>query len=387
MTVAKTKKFLRLLADTDIPTVTLMPLLVDTLKSLIPAYEVSVIHVNENTEPTTYYTEKFNEDSHDLFSQAGDKLATNHQTAHKHDPAAFDVLFKQDTPYGNLVPVTEAFLAGANYQHFFKPNGIYHALDVLIKDDDKPIAVIGLFRQKHEPAFTKKDVKLIGDVHATLCRLFLRDVKVDVPSSRRFLEKSTMVTVDEHGNIIGKAPDAMRLLTSALACKSRELLSKDNVLPASCLAFRTQVQKALSASQSNDEVQNDVYLAAPFGRLHLRAYTLAQDTSQENTTHYGIHIDFYGDIAEALLAYLRATPLSARLIEIAYLVAMGMNTNVLKQHLSLTYNSLKTYLNRLYVHFDVRDFDALKMRVIEHARLHAFRQSERRHLLMQFLRD
>lgn len=159
MKIAKTKKFLHLLADTDLPTVTLMPLLVDTLKSLIPAYEVSVIHVNQNTEPTTYYTEKFDERSHDLFSEVGNELANNelrYDDSNAFDPAAYHVLFQQPTPYGNLVPVTQAYLNGATYRFFFEPNGIYHVLDVLIKDGDKPIAVIGLFRQKHEPAFTAK---------------------------------------------------------------------------------------------------------------------------------------------------------------------------------------------------------------------------------------
>lgn len=385
MTPAKTHKFLRLLATTDIPTVTLMPLLVDTLKALIPSYEVSIIHVNEHTEPTTYYTEKFDAISHEMFSKVGHELANNqlhYDDTNAYDPAAYSVLFKAKTPYGNLVPVSDAYLNGATYRYFFAPNGIYHVLDILIKDQDKPIAVIGLFRQQHEAAFTQKDVNTIGKLYATLCQLFIREQTIETNAERRFLEKSTMVTVDENGVIINKAPEAMRLLSSALACKARELLSHDKILPSSCLAFRQQVQKVLQPEPHN--AQQKVYLAAPFGRLLLRAYPLEQVSDAQQ---YGIHIDFYGDIAEAVLAYLRTTSLPYKLLEIAFFISMGDSSEKLQARLNLSYNSLKTYLNRLYVFFDISDFNRLKNTLIQRARKHATAQNERRHLLVQFLQD
>lgn len=58
MTKAKVVKFLELLSETDLPIVTMMPLLHDTLKAYIPSYEVWVFLVNEQMEPTEYYGEK-----------------------------------------------------------------------------------------------------------------------------------------------------------------------------------------------------------------------------------------------------------------------------------------------------------------------------------------
>lgn len=367
---AKNIKFLRLLADSDLSALTLMPLLTDTLKSLIPAYEVAVIHVNERAEPTTYYTEKFSPNSHEMFTEAGHELANNtlrYDDSNAKDPAAFQVLFEQPQAVGNLVPVTAEYLAGATYRFFFQPNGIYHVLDIAIKAGNQPIAIIGLFRQKNEPAFTAKDVQLVEKIYDILCHILMKTTSV-ADNSRLFIEASTLITVDDSGAIVAAAPDAESILCHALACKERAILSKDKQLPPSCLAFQRNVMQLVSKETA------ETYLDVPFGRLHLRAYPLADSP----TAACGIHIDFYGDIAEALLAYLRTTELSAKLIEIAYFAALGHDLPALQQRLTLQYSSLKTYLNRIYSVFNVGDLSSLRQTLTEQAQQFTKQQRQRR---------
>lgn len=375
MTPIKTTKFLKLLSQTELPTETLMPLLVDTLKALIPVLGVSVIRLNEQAEPTTYYTEIFDQESCHKFDMDGHRFASGDFPQANNtntDPAAFCELFRHETPYGNLVPVSEAYLQGATYQYLFKPNNIYHVLDIEVKDKAKPVAILGLFREKKDPAFSNKELAIVGQIYTNLCLLFNRKTPEisHEQSEQWFLEKSTMITTDASGAIIAEAPEAIGLISNALACQSRAILNEQQVLPSQCLAFQQKVKSALSS------LDNSVYLATPFGRLHLRAYPLG---STPNPERYGIHIEFYGDISEALLAYLRTVALPAKLIEIAYYVGMAKQFSELKAFLGLQNSSFKTYLSQLYAFFAVSDYEMLKAHLVQSAKQYAAEHNLRRH--------
>lgn len=388
MTKAKVVKFLELLSETDLPIVTMMPLLHDTLKAYIPSYEVWVFLVNEQMEPTEYYGEKIPNNIHHLINRSGDQFASNtfeqNDSAEKPqektmDPASFQSFFAQERRYGNLLKLTKEYLEGATYQHIFKPVGIHYVVGASVIVEVKPTAIVGIFRQEHEPAFTEADATLVGEIYPLLVKIFSRK---DTPKPRtlstpRFFEKSTMLVVDDQGKIIFKKRDAFQLLSSALASKSRFLLNQENTIPPQCVLFNEKLKE--SASELID-----VTLDVPFGHLILRSYEL--DSADDTVTHYGVHIDFYGDVGEALLHYLRVAGFPPSLMKIAYFIGTGESIEKVATRLSIKKSSMKTYLNRLYQAFYVSNIDDFREALLESTKEYLQKQTARRHFLMQFSR-
>lgn len=339
---------LRHLCSAGLPALTIMPLLSKQIHQLIPCLSFTFIYVDDDCRPLEYYAEHFNEQSHQLFCQKGAELVTT-----TNDPASFKLLFALPAVYGNLIHPPTVFYESANYQHFFKPNGIYHVMDMQLTDNGKPIAMGAIFREKlSQSAYTKQEQTLLPLIREYLQHLALAPNTFNKPCdsmAHKPIEltdateqSSCSIIVNNQGKLLMASAQAIALLKTAVTAGQRHALDKQDM--------SDLLQTLCNTSQKNTTQLPIMRLATPGGILVLRAYrlenlTAGSDIQQENMI--AIHIAKQVPTAYKIWQNLMRFKLTVQEQRVAWLLCQGYDATRVAQQLSIKYSTYRTYVKNL----------------------------------------
>ncbi len=335
MSANKALGALRLILHSGVDVMTMMPLMSECLKRLVPAFSLSMIRVDANCAPQQHYSEYFDEFSHRLFAESG-----HHFSATTDDPAAFGNLLRQKVPYGNLIRGGEAFESGATFQHLFQRNGIHHVLDVAIRDASGPLGILGIFREREAKAFTRGDVHLISQLYDALTHAFRA---APLPADFDELDAAVLLA-NAQGVIEWATPTARAWLEDATGGLERAHLMGANVLPEACRSLAQRLRAGESPTLS---------LAVPGGRLRLRAYGLSPMSPNDLTSRIAIHLQLEMNRRLKVLRALDTSPLTERQRWIALGHLDGLGVSEIQASMGITHSTLKSYQKDLYRRLDV----------------------------------
>lgn len=370
--------FLKQISTSGLDLLAEMPAVADSLRRLIPAFSMSMIRVDERCAPLHHYSEYFDEFSHRLFAESG-----HHFSARTDDPAAFSNLLRRPVPFGNLVRPTEAFFAGATYQHLFARNGIHHVLDVALRDGAGPLGILGIFREESAPSFTRSDVAMVAQlyphlVHACAARpteTFLEEAGYDEIGSG-------LLVVDRAGAIQFASPHARLWLQDATGGPERAAIATEGRLPAACRELlrcweNAQREAPLAGARASDVPT--LCLPLPGGRLRLRAYSLAGHANAMGETGLiGVQLSLeMGQELRVRTALARA-PITPQQRRIALALWRGADTAKIREEIGVSAGTLKSYQKDMYARLGVSSVAQLRKLLDEQARAITFDLS--RHL-------
>lgn len=347
MSRTKDFAFLRLLFTSGIDLVSLMPVASECIKRLIPSFSLSMIRVDQRCAPHQHYSEYFDEFSHRLLDASGHEFAL--QTD---DPAAFTNLMRNRVPYGALVGQPPGFLQGAFYERVFKRNGMFHVLDVALRDANGPLGILGIFREQKSPPFSRAEIAIVHELYPLLVHA---SVAKPVPS--RYDEtESAMLVASAAGTIVWASQPARQWLEGATArAGERAFLVNRHLLPEAC----RRLCRALDAHQSGApqggalrEVPS-VTLPLPGGRLRLRAYSLAPQLGDHDEARVGVQLTLEMHRGLRMLRALERCPITPQQRRLAVGLWQGKRTQELTAELGLSASSLKTYQKDLYGRLEV----------------------------------
>lgn len=332
---------------------TVMPVASEFIKRLIPSFSLSMICVDAGCAPQQHYSEYFDEVSLKLFASAGDRL-----TANQEDPAAFGKLLRAPVPYGNLIEPPPSYWSGTIYQHFFARNGIHHLLDVALRDASGPLGIMGIFREKGAPPFSRAEVALIHELYPLLLHAFLAK---PMPADYDEIE-SAMLVASREGRILWASPQARRWLEDATASRERAALLERHVLPEACRALCRSLAAHQSSLASRAVDLRDVptlTLPVPAGRVRLRAHTLTRQNESADESRVGIQMSLEVHRGLQVLRGLSSSPISPQLRRLALAIWSGKSSEAIRSELRVSASTLKSYTRELYCRLDVNSAPAL----------------------------
>lgn len=358
----------KFLCTTGVPLFEQIPLLADAIRASVRAFALSFIRVDERCAPTEHYSEYFDEASHRLFATSRDQFATRSA-----DPAAFANLLAAHDPVGRLVDFPPGYTDGAVYQYFFSPNGIHHTLDVALRDDTGPLAILGIFRERKTRAFRGDDVEAMRSVYDHLVHACHA-----AGTSHGFDEtNSAMLVVDRHGKLVFASADARARLAEVVFGSERARVVRDGVVPDACRALVASLSRHRRPVHERDlDRPPEVALPIPGGRLRLRAYALA-DGAGAPSGFVGIQLAVEMSRSARRLRVLGDASLSPQLERIAWGLVEGRSNATIATELGIGATTLKSYQRELYRRFDVDSGRALAE--VVSVRADALRLDLRRH--------
>ncbi len=323
------------LLTSGIDVMTQMPYVSELLKRVVPSFSLSMIRVDASCAPQQHYSEFFDEASHRLFAESGHLFA-----AASDDPSAFGNLLRAPVPYGNLVRGGAAYEQGATYQHLFQRNGIHHCLDVALRDRSGPLGILGIFREKRAPAFTRSDVAAIAELYPALVHAARA---AEVPANFDEVDDAILITSCV-GAIEAASPSALAWLEDAIGGPERAHVSGANVLPEAC--------RTLAARLDRGEVPT-LALPVPGGRIRLRAYRMSALSDDTTAARIAIQIKLEMHARLKVMRALDHAPLTDRLRLVALGYLDGQSPEQIREALGITHATLKSYQKDLYSRLDV----------------------------------
>lgn len=335
MSTNKALGALRLILQSGVDVMTMMPLLSEAIKRLVPSFSLSMIRVDASCAPQQHYSEHFDTFSHRLFAESG-----HHFSAAADDPAAFGNLLRQRVPYGNLIRGGDAFERGATYQHLFQRNGIHHVLDLAIRDASGPLGILGIFREKKARPFTLGDVHLGRLIYDDLVHAFRAE---PLPADFDELDAAVLLA-NAQGVIAWATPTARAWLEDATGGPDRAHLMGANVLPEACRSLAERLRTGESPT---------LCLAVPGGRLRLRAYGLSPMSPDSLGNHIAIHLQLEMNHRLKVLRALTSSSLTERQRRIALGHYDGLGVREIQASMGITHATLKSYQKDLYRRLDV----------------------------------
>lgn len=341
--------YLRMLLTSGIELMTLMPALSEALKRLVPSFSLSMIRVDQQCAPHAHYSEFFDEFSHQLFATAGD-----HWTAETNDPAAFPNLMRRAVPYGNLVALPPGYLEGAIYQQFFSRNGIHHTLDVALRDSSGPLGILGIFREKQAPPFSRAEVAMVHELYPLLVHAC---VARPMPEHHEEID-SAMLIASKNGVIQWASPEALRWLADAIGpARDRASFYERKLLPEACRALCRSLWEHQSGTASIRELRAvpTLTLAVPGGRVRLRAYAMTpQLGSYSRDAQAGISMALEMNQKLRVMTALSRSDLPLQLRKLALLQWSGEGNEQIGVALGISRATLKSYTKQLYARLGVQ---------------------------------
>lgn len=347
---ARSLATLRLLLTSGVDVMSQMPVTSEHLKRVFPSFSLSMIRVDGRCAPQQHYSEFFDDFSHHLFATSGHLFAGNAD-----DPAAFGTLLRNREPVGTLVDNRPAYLSGATYQHLFKRNGIHHCLDLAVREADRPLGILGVFREATARPFTRADVDTARQLYPWLVHALAHPADGDAWVETR----SAMLVATREGKLLWASEAARRWLEDGTGGPERSRVREGGLLPEACRRVCQQLGRA-RAGRPADEVPSQC-IPVPGGRLRLRAY--AMHAAGGADAHVGVHLSLELSQPLRVLSALAASDLSPQLQRCAWRTWQGVDAKALASELQVGFETLKSYRKELYARLDVTSAEALRARL------------------------
>jgi DNA-binding CsgD family transcriptional regulator len=245
------------------------------------------------------------------------------------------------------------------YRHIWRPLKQHHFLEGLVRECDRPLGMIHLFRPKNDRPFNQYDAAELAHLlphiaHGVTAFPGQDDIFVDS-------ERHGYAIVDGSGRITHRSEAARKLLSLAghaladVSCHAGDLsfapLFRKLAADACAIAVCREARPPVARRQNG------------WGRFVFRAYRL--DAAGHPMSGFAlIAIEYHEPLRLRLLRGLRSFPLSAKEREVCFWVARGFSQTEIAQFLHVKPGTAKKYVDAVYLKLGIHNRYDLVLRIL-----------------------
>lgn len=283
-------------------------------------------------------------------------------TYHSADPFMKRYLSKLANKPNNIILSNEVishkdYVASSFYQHFMKPQSIYHVMIIGLKTDDhEPIGVFGLHRPIHAPAFSAREAAKASLIAPHLKGAFQRVM------ARETLQESRWVadTFAERLASDGIAVIDQEMNTLFISNSAQDLLGCGATLPEPLIL---ECRRVLSEHNGCREGVVDFY----FAQKNRRVKAELSSTGDHGTApRYILRLDARSTTAPVtadMWQRMKQLGLSRREMDVAQLTGMGLTSMLIADKLNISVRTVNNHLRSIYQKIGVHNRTSLMFRL------------------------
>jgi len=230
------------------------------------------------------------------------------------------------------------------YNLVFRPLGYHDAVRLVIREGQRPLGLICLFRGRQDPPFTARDARLLESLEPFIAHALTAQPEPDI----QLVEsgESAMIVADADGRPLYLSPEARRLLF--LAAHPRMSPGKTTgeaaVLPPALVRMCRNLV-AVYADDASASVPLHRH-TNPWGGFTFRAYRL--DGAATSPCLIGISVSRQEPLPVKLMRQMEHLPLTKRQAEVCLLMASGLSYAQIAQRLDISPNTAITHSRWIY---------------------------------------
>jgi DNA-binding CsgD family transcriptional regulator len=225
------------------------------------------------------------------------------------------------------------------YREIWRPRGVHHCLEAVVRDRERPLGVIVLYRGESDPDFTRDEARILED----LLPYFARAIKGPAAwrGARAAAARAALLVSDERGEI--RNADRQGRLWLALAlhpCLNRRTCGAqcsraDEGISVRLAALCRELQCSLSRTAT-------LQLTNQWGRFSLHAHWL-EPTAADGERLIGITVEHEVPLPVAIGAALDVSSLSPRQRELCLLLAEGLTYAEIGERMGISEQTAISY--------------------------------------------
>ena len=248
------------------------------------------------------------------------------------------------------------------YHHLWHPLHRHHFLNGLVREWDRPLGTVHLFRARSERPFKQGDAvelaRLLPHVaHGMTVRPDRDDSFVD--SGRR-----GHVIVNESGSLTHQSESARQLLCLATHSGMGAVRPSGRFAPSR--VFQKLAGALVRIARSREAPSPVMRWRNRWGRFVFRAYRL-NDAADLQAALTLITIEHQEPMRLRLMRGLRAFPLSAKEREVCFWLAQGLSQAEAAQRLRIKPGTAKKYADSAYLKLDAHNRAELAQKILSEA--------------------
>jgi DNA-binding CsgD family transcriptional regulator len=326
-----------------------MPALLKELHALIPSYGNQFMWADDEQQLRNMYGE--NPDTAQFapvyiaeFYNRGERLIGGFTNAVRHEHG---VMSRDQT----LTVDKASFYRSDLYNLLLRPLGYDDFLRLTIREGDKPLGLVGLFRQPGDAPFSPKEKRTLAMLEPFIAHALTPQRACGVPLVDS--GESGLIIADAAGRLVYLSPEGRRLLFLAthpqVTCGTANPAAPP-VLPTP-MARICRHLTAIFAGE--DEGAAPVHQHTNnWGGFTFRAYRLdASDASPASLV--GITVTRQEPLPLKLIHQMQKLPLSGRQAEVCLLMASGLSYSAIAERLHISAHTAIAHSRSIYTALDV----------------------------------
>jgi DNA-binding CsgD family transcriptional regulator len=358
---------IRKLCALGLPAQTLAPSLLPALRQVIPSHSAAVFWVDERYEMTSLYAERL------LPPEAMERYYQKHyQQPLTGFPRAFAARASATDPV-SVHKYSKVEQESDYFRGVLSRLDAYQILYGVLRDPNRPIGQISIYRGEHDPEFGRRDQDALREL--------LRYLSVGLrPAPPPAGEEAPAEVVEEwlgivaiDGTLISAPPDWSRLV---------RLLAIQEVTPRGAhgeqptvAQFLRRICARLTGADGAPIGLVDVQHHSPWGRFRIRAYRMP-DVGGRRPDHVGVLIGRTEPRALALVRGTGASGLSPQQREVALLLADGKSNQEIARALSLKLNTASYHVKQVFARLKVHDRKEVERELVKRAHAGTLRRAD-----------
>jgi len=331
----------------------IMPALLNALRELLPFDAAEFAWLDAHGELVNLYAEPMLPDDILRFYFRCNDPGAEHPAA-----ATLRTRAAQPEPISTF-SVTEALRRTEFYRHVLQPIGAQHGLFCVIRDRDRPLGQLTLYRGSRRSSFGAGERNAVQSVAGYVAHgledSFAKGRYGKVDSGYRDTDHQAMLTLDRNGDIRHCSSAARRLLMFVvLDSVNRGTVEHQDAAIRNVMRELASQLVAVFGDDSVARTPPGVIVTNRWGRFVLRAYWLTDD-AQHPDALIGVQIRRQEPTVLLLSQAMRRLALSPQQKEVGLLLAQGKSNPEIAGVLGVSLNTANYHVKQLFTKLNAHE--------------------------------
>ncbi|MBL8511017.1 MAG: hypothetical protein JNM52_05160 [Betaproteobacteria bacterium] len=359
MKKAGTRAHIRQLTCLGYSSEAIMPALLRAIRELVPCDSAGFFWTDRQGNMTGLYAERVLPPG-----------LMNHYFEHYYRSSGHDfqaTLMQRVQASESIVSVspTPDIIKSAYYNEIMRPLEAHHILYGTVRDPQRVLGQLSLYRPKGRSAFNKKEMGSLRDI----LHYISHAVRSPQPGGKiKYVEgdEEAIIIVDRQGNIARANTAALNLLLHATVGSpgpQQRPLEVGQMAPAPIPALIEQLTGIVAGRDMRPPM---MVHQTPSGRFVLRAYALGDTLGDALTSNalIGIHVRRYDPYLVKFAESMHDLQIPPQQREVAILLAQGKTNPQISETMGISQNTVNSHVRSLFAKLDARDRAGIMNRIL-----------------------
>jgi DNA-binding CsgD family transcriptional regulator len=333
----------------------IMPALLNAVRELVPFDAAEFAWLDARGELTNLYAEPMLPDDVMHFYFRRNNVAVEQHPA----SATFRIRAAQVDPV-TAFSVTDALRRTEFYRHVLHQLGAQHVLFCVVRDRDRPLGQLSLYRGERRAAFGVPERHAIQAIAGYIAHGLDDSIAharyASAEHSYRDTDQQTMLTLDRTGELRHCSSAARRLLLFATleSVNRGTVAQQDAAIRALMRELAGQLNAVFSGADDAARDPPGIIVTNRWGRFVLRAYWLTDDARAPDAL-IGVQMRRQEPTVLRLSQAMRRLALSPQQKEVGLLVAQGKSNPEIAGALGVSLNTANYHVKQLFTKLNAHE--------------------------------